>query len=143
MAPPSPSAWGQSVKVSRYFVEQQEPVLYEAGFVYDGVLVAVDLLVLNDNKWDVYEVKSSLRLNRTYYKDAAIQYYVLKNWGLPINKFHFVYVNKAYERQEDLNLEEFFIIKDVTATLHKKQNKVREIITAAKENNRRREFSRY
>ncbi len=132
MSPPTPFQWDQSVKVTRYYVEQEHSPIYEAAFIYNGTLVAVDILVFNNGKWDVYEVKSSLRISRTYYNDATIQYYVLKKWGLKINKFHFVFVNRKYRRKGELDLDNFFIVRDVTDKLEANFLEAEQMIENAK-----------
>ncbi|HQD13599.1 MAG TPA: hypothetical protein PLW43_11675, partial [Chitinophagales bacterium] len=60
-SPPNPFSYDESVAATRLLVQQQFPVIYEAAFRYNGILAALDMLVLKDGKWYAYEVKSSLR----------------------------------------------------------------------------------
>src|SRR4051812_36302434 len=60
-------------------IENKTPVIYEATFLYKGVLIMVDILTLVDGVYTAYEVKSSMKVSETYLKDAYLQYYVLKN----------------------------------------------------------------
>ncbi|MBQ9418109.1 MAG: hypothetical protein IJU19_05965 [Bacteroidales bacterium] len=57
-----------------------EVVLFEAGFVFNGVLVLADVVRQRaDGALEVYEVKSGRTLSETYKRDAAVQYYVISN----------------------------------------------------------------
>ena len=55
-----------------------EVVLFEAGFVYDGVLVLADVLHKQaDGNVTVYEVKDSPHVSDTFRHDVAVQHYVI------------------------------------------------------------------
>ena len=65
--------------------------LFEAGFLYDDVLVLADVVHKNaDGTLDIYEVKSGNALSETYKRDAALQHYVISHCR-SINKFCIVY----------------------------------------------------
>ena len=54
--------------------------LFEAGFVYDDVLVLADVVHKHaDGQLDVYEVKSGTSLSETYKRDASLQNYVISH----------------------------------------------------------------
>ena len=55
-------------------------VLFEAGFLYDDVLVLADVVHKNaDGTLEIYEVKSGTALSETYKRDAALQHYVISH----------------------------------------------------------------
>ena len=59
-------------------------VLFEAGFLYDGVLVLADIVQKHpDGNVTVYEVKDSLAVSDTFRHDVAIQHYVIAH-ALPL-----------------------------------------------------------
>lgn len=65
--------------------------LFEAGFLFDNVLVLADVVHKNaDGRLDIYEVKSGSTLSETYKKDAAVQHYVISHC-CKINSFSIVY----------------------------------------------------
>ncbi len=65
--------------------------LFEAGFLYDDVLVLADVVQQReDGTLDIYEVKSGNVLSETYRRDAALQHYVISHCR-SINKFCVVY----------------------------------------------------
>ena len=68
-----------------------EVALFEAGFLYDDVLVLADVVHKNtDGSLDIYEVKSGNVLSETYKRDAALQHYVISHCR-GINRFCVVY----------------------------------------------------
>ena len=67
--------------------------LFEAGFLYDDVLVLADVVQQReDGTLDIYEVKSGTALSETYRRDAALQHYVISHCR-KINTFSIVYAN--------------------------------------------------
>ena len=71
--------------------KEEEADLFEAGFLYDDVLVLADVVHKNqDGTLDIYEVKSGTALSETYKRDAALQHYVISHCR-SINKFCVVY----------------------------------------------------
>lgn len=66
-------------------------VLFEAGFLYDDVLVLADVVCQReDGSLDIYEVKSGTALSETYRRDAALQHYVISHCR-PVHSFSVVY----------------------------------------------------
>ena len=52
----------ESVGKTLDFISQGETTIYEATFLYDDVLAALDILVKDDEGWKAYEVKSSTKV---------------------------------------------------------------------------------
>ena len=72
------------VLTARLLAQAGEVVLFEAGFVYDGVLVLADVLHKQaDGTVIVYEVKDSPHVSDTFRHDVAIQHYVIAH-ALPL-----------------------------------------------------------
>lgn len=103
----------KAVEKTQAFIEAGEKIIYEAAFVYEQVLVLVDILVRDGDSWKAYEVKSSLRLSKAYYQDAALQYFVLKGTGMPIADFSLIHVNGDYVRNGTLDLNKLYRIVSV------------------------------
>lgn len=54
--------------------------LFEAGFLYDGVLVLADVVCKSpDGVVDVYEVKNGIEAKHVFQQDIAIQHYVVSH----------------------------------------------------------------
>ena len=73
--------------------------IYEASFDYNGYFCAVDILHhLEDDVWDIYEVKNSPEVRREHIEDAAYQAWVLDKCGVSIDGVYVVY---HYDDDED------------------------------------------
>jgi hypothetical protein len=90
--------------------------IFEAAFIYNDVRIRVDILKRLDNgQWNMIEVKSSTSVKDIHLPDVAIQYYVLKESGLNINRVLLLLINNQYVYDgNDLDLENFFSFFDVT-----------------------------
>ena len=113
VSPTHVSKFSDSVAKTKELIEQGQKVIYEAAFVYDGVLIALDILVHEDDKWYAYEVKSSLKISAAYIMDAALQYYVLSNCLPHLADFYLVTMNDKYILQDTLDVQKLFRIKSV------------------------------
>jgi hypothetical protein len=113
--PKSPSQYRKAVEKTAQLIQEGDTnVIYEAGFQADKTLILLDVLVKADDGWEAYEVKSSLSLSDTYYKDAALQNYVIKKSGLDIKRFYLVHLNPDYRLEGELDLNQLFVKVDVT-----------------------------
>lgn len=106
-------SYQQSVVDTFNYVKEGHKVIYEAAFQYDQVLAALDILVQKRGKWHAYEVKSSTSVKDTFLQDAALQYYVITQAGLPLVDFSIVYINNEYERYGELDIEQLFTVESV------------------------------
>jgi hypothetical protein len=116
------------LKLTKNEISVGTPVLYEPAFEFDKVFVKADILRKVDDQWDLYEVKGSTGIKEVYLKDIALQYYVLKNSGLPIRKAYLVYINNQYVRNGALDLDQLFLLEDVTPKAIEMEGFVREEI---------------
>lgn len=83
-------------------------VIYEAAFVHEGILCAVDILVRKGKKYYAYEVKSVNSHKPQHIQDAALQYHVLSNCGIELADFSIVHFNREYVRVGDLDIQQLF-----------------------------------
>ncbi len=111
---------------------QSHDVIYEAGFQYDRLLVFLDILAKEENNWVGYEVKSALKISDTFLLDAAFQYYVITNSGLPLKDFQIIYINKDYQFDGTLNLDALFNKESVLDRILPLQSFVKEKIEESK-----------
>lgn len=135
MAPPSPSLFGKMFeKTMQNLNDPNINVMYEAIFIYNDTLIMLDILVRDGEKWRAIEVKSSLSLSDTYYKDAALQYYVLNGCNVPLSDMQLMYVNENYVKNGEINVNELFVFKSVKdyaeqqlSVIDKKVNEFKEV----------------
>jgi hypothetical protein len=126
VSPQSPSQYQKSVLRTQELIEAGQKVIYEATFQFNKVLVMLDILVKTENGWQAYEVKSSRSLSQTYFTDAALQYYVIRNSGLNLASFSLVYVNENYvlDQEGALNANHYFIIQEVSEQIRAMQTEI-------------------
>lgn len=111
-SPPDPFSYQKSVADTKEYLKTHD-VIYEAAFQFEGVMCAVDILVREGNKWHAYEVKSTNSVKEQHRLDAALQYYVIKNSGLPLSDFSIITFSKNYVRMGDINVHELFVSHSV------------------------------
>lgn len=126
--PKHPSQYRKAVETTTKLVAAGQEIIYEAGFQANRTLILLDILVKNGDAWDAYEVKSSKSLSETYYKDAALQYYVLTNAGIKINSFSLIHIDHNYVREEEIDIHKLFVTTDVTEEVQKRQEQVEQKI---------------
>lgn len=100
-------------------------IITEASFSYDNNFCSVDILKNDLDGVEIYEVKSSTSIKDIYLDDAAYQYYVLSNLGLNVKKVFIVYVNNEYVLDGEFDINEYFVIEDVSDIALQKQDEIR------------------
>ena len=103
-------------------IEDGAEILYEPSFIYNEVLVALDILVKENGEWKAFEVKSSTSIKNVNILDASVQYYVIKNSGIDLNDISIVYLNNQYIKQGDLELDQLFNKDSVLDKVLEQQN---------------------
>lgn len=105
----------QNVKITAQYLEVGHKVIYEAHFQYQQVLCAVDILVCHsDNSVDIYEVKSSTSVKDYHKLDLAVQYWILQNCGIKVNKAFILTINNQYVRMGDLEVDKLFVAHNLS-----------------------------
>lgn len=112
-----------SAAYTQSLIEQGVTTIYEATFVYDNIIVAVDVLDLRNGVWNAFEVKSTTKVKDTHYTDAAIQYYVLSAqlWKI---EMYIVFINREYIRMGALELQKLFTATKVSSELKALQENI-------------------
>lgn len=114
MTPTNPNLFGKMFEQTMQNLNDPNiNVMYEAIFIYNDTLIMLDILVRDGDKWRAIEVKSSISLNDTYYKDAALQYYVLNGCNVPISDMQLMYINENYVKNGEIDINNLFVFKSV------------------------------
>ena len=107
---------GEMLSCTQKLISDGTPIIAEASFSYEGLFCSVDILVnRGSNNVEIYEVKSSTAVKDIYIHDASYQRYVLTMLGYNVERVCIVHINNQYVRHGELDLNELFIIEDVTA----------------------------
>ena len=121
-----------AVKRTDELIEGGANVVYEAAFLYNGVLCLGDILVKSRGGWKLYEVKSSTGLKDVYLPDAAVQYYIMTGCGIKLTDISIVYLNNQYVRKGDLDLTQLFTIESVLEQVESMQAEIAEQVDELK-----------
>ncbi len=122
---------GQACIETQKVLNKGYTMLFEPAFAYQNLLIRADILVKNNSKYEVIEVKSSKALKNYHKDDCAIQYYVLEKLGLPIERIILAHVNKEFVYKGDGDYSELLIYQDLTKDVQNLKNKVKDWIKEA------------
>ncbi len=111
----------ESLQKTQQFIEEGVTIIYEAAFQFNGLYVALDILVKEGTKWIAYEVKSSAKITSVYIMDAAVQYYVISQSGIELCDIQLLYVNTAYVKRKTIEPNAFFVKQSVLQKVLEKQ----------------------
>jgi len=110
----NPDDFNDMVATTQQWLDEGLEYIYEATFVYAGILVLIDVLKVMPNGLEIYEVKSSSSIKDIYLHDVSIQLYVLTKLGYTVIKSHIVHIDSSYVRVDELDLNRLFKIVNVS-----------------------------
>jgi hypothetical protein len=119
---------GMAATTKRWLDKGLEHV-YEATFIYEGIVVMVDILRQVPGGVEIYEVKSSGEVKEIYLHDVSIQQYVLERLGFSVLRSHVVHIDTSYVRGDALDLNGLFKIVDVSAEAEALQSDIPQILS--------------
>jgi hypothetical protein len=132
VSPPTPWDYAPAVKQTQTLLLKQQPVIYEASFVGDEVVVALDILVKRRGL-HAFEVKSSTVVSETILNDAALQYYVITQSGYALEDFSIIHLRPDYKELPSDNVQALFMEQSVKAWCERQLDNVKTNIAQAKE----------
>lgn len=101
------------IKKSKPLFEKRVP-LYEAALEYSDGYARFDILnPVNDDEWDLIEVKSSSEAKEVHWIDVALQKFILENNGYKVRDCYVMVLNKEYRKQGEINIKELFTLVNV------------------------------
>lgn len=122
----------ESVMKTIELIQTENKIIYESAFQFEHVFAALDILINESNKWFAYEVKSSTEVKEVHILDAALQYFVITQTGLPLEDISIIYINNQYIRNGVLDLSQLFIKQSVKKEVMALQGYIAEKITELK-----------
>lgn len=112
--------------------------IFQATFeTAQGLFAKIDILNFNTEtrKWDIYEVKASSEiktdLKHNHIKDVGFQTIVAEDAGVNVGDSYIIYINKEYRRAGEVNINQLFIIENVTEQIREEKAVVRAEIERA------------
>ncbi len=107
-------------------------VLFQATFAAEDLLCRSDILLRRDQSWHLIEVKAGLSVKEEHLPDVAFQYYVLRQAGMPVSQVSIMHINGQCRYPD---LEDLFVLADVTEQAVSMTGRITEDIAAMREVN--------
>jgi hypothetical protein len=99
---------------TKELLELRKP-LFEAGVMAGQLFSRTDILnPVNDDEWDIIEVKSSTEVKNINIHDVSFQKLCWEEAGLKIRRCFLAYINNKYIKNGEINPEELFIVEDIS-----------------------------
>lgn len=98
-----------NAKRTKELLDSGVSVIYEATFIYEGIVVMVDILQNTPQGLIINEVKSSTSVKEVYIYDLSVQHYVITHCGYSIKEANLIHLNTDYKRGESLDLTRLFV----------------------------------
>ncbi len=103
-----------NIRQTDQLLEQRRP-LFEAGILAEGLYSRVDILnPVNEDEWDIVEVKSSTSVKDVHINDVAYQRYCCSQFGLKTRNCYLALINNQYVKDGEIDPEGLFNIHDIT-----------------------------
>jgi len=103
-------------------LEAGEKTLFQPAFDIDSYFAAIDVLKISEDgkKCDIFEIKATNEIDRkTHFHDVAFQTILLKKHGFEVRSINLIHLNPEYVRDGEIDLNELFMIEDVTEVVEK------------------------
>ena len=103
-----------NIRQTGQLLEQRKP-LFEAGILADGLYSRIDILnPVNEDEWDIVEVKSSTSVKEINLHDVSFQKLCCEKAGLKIRNCNLAYINNQYVKNGEIDPNELFIVEDIS-----------------------------
>ena len=114
----------QAIRSTRELIANSDvPAIFEGTLENGGVVVKVDILQRRrDNRWHLFEVKSSTALKEEHLDDVGIQSRVVSHSGLDLASACLMHVNRNYVFQGGaIDARQFFRIRNLSRKIERLQ----------------------
>jgi len=104
----------ENLRNTKELIKKRIP-LFEPAFMVDGLYSRADVLVpVNEDEWDVVEVKSATKVKDMNLHDVSFQRYTYKKAGLKIRKCFLMHINNQYCFDGQMEPSELFTQTEIT-----------------------------
>ncbi len=103
-----------NIAITKKLLHQRRP-LFEAGMLSGQIYSRADILnPINEDEWDIIEVKSATSVKEVNYHDVSFQKLCWEDGGLKIRQCFLACINNQYVRNGEIDPRELFAIQDIT-----------------------------
>jgi hypothetical protein len=115
---PQDDFMGNIEKTKELLTERK--ALFEAGILTKGIYSRVDILnPVNEDEWDIIEVKSSTSVKDVHIDDVSFQKHCCEKAGLKIRNCKLAYINNQYIKNGRIDPKQLFILEDISTQVEK------------------------
>ncbi len=99
---------------TKELLKERKP-LFEAGILAGKIYSRIDILnPINEDEWDIIEVKSSTSVKDVHIDDVSFQKHCCKSYGLKIRSCFLALINNKYVKDGEIDPHGFFNIHNIT-----------------------------
>ena len=108
-------------------------VEFERAFQTTDLYARSDIIVTDKGTGtlDIYEIKAAAKVKEEHYEDVAFQKVVIERNGFNVGRCFVITMNGEYVRQGEVDVEQLFVITDVTDDVEQRLETTQEQIYAA------------
>lgn len=100
---------------TKEFIDKKTPVICGATFIGDkDCSCTVDILRVLDGEMCIVKIVTEEMLEEHTIWEVAYQLLILKQCGISVKSAHVIRLNSNYERQGNINVQELFLVEDIT-----------------------------
>lgn len=115
-----------NVRKTKELLEERKP-LFEAGILNGSTYSRFDILnPVNENEWDIIEVKSSTSAKDVHINDVSFQKYCCEKAGLKIRNCKLAYINTQYVKNGEIDPQQLFVVEDITSQVEEASQGIEE-----------------
>ncbi|MFO7996933.1 MAG: DUF2779 domain-containing protein [Dehalococcoidia bacterium] len=104
----------ENIAATKRLLAERKP-LFEAGIMAGGIYCRVDILnPVNEDEWDIVEIKSSTSVKDVHIDDVAFQKLCCEKAGLKIRSCKLGFINNQYVKSGEIDPKEMFILEDIS-----------------------------
>lgn len=119
-----------NIRQTMELIRQRKP-LFEASFKTGRLYSRVDILnPVEDNQWDIIEVKSGTSVKEVDIHDVSFQKHCLEQAGLKIRRTWLAHIDNSYVRNGSIDPSGLFKAEDITEAAEERRTGMQERINA-------------
>ena len=117
-----------NIAMTKKLLEQRKP-LFEAGVFSNRIYSRIDILgPINEDEWEIIEVKSSTSVKEVNLHDVSFQKLCCDKAGLRIRSCKLAYINTRYVKNGEIDPKELFILEDISTQVEEVSEGIEERI---------------
>lgn len=114
-------------------LSEKPTILYQIPFYVNDLLAIADIAINEENKWFIYEVKSSTVLKEVFFMDLTFQAHVIELYGISSAFYRLLFLKHCWEEIKETFSNDDVIILDVDSEITERKSAVKNLIEVLRE----------